>query len=86
MITIKKPFIEHEGEYASLKCEIIIQDPTSENARGGVIFFKVKNEYAPYLTYERSDAYIYRTIKICHVQQARYPMRNACFRNSAIQS
>lgn len=63
MITIKKPFIEHEGEYASLKCEIIIQDPTSENARGGVIFFKVKNEYAPYLTYERSDAYIIGLLK-----------------------
>lgn len=38
MITIKRPFIEHEGEYVSLKCEIIIQDPTSENARGGSNF------------------------------------------------
>lgn len=57
MITIKKPFIKHEGEYVSLKCKIIIQHPTSE-IQEKVIFFKVKNEYAPYLTYERSDAYI----------------------------
>lgn len=63
MITIKKPFIENEGEYASLKCKIIIQDPTSENVKGGEIFFKVQNEYASYLTFERSDAYIIGLLK-----------------------
>jgi hypothetical protein len=52
MISISKPRIVHEGDYARLEADVISDGvPTT-------IFFRVEKQYAGYLCEERSDAFL----------------------------
>ena len=52
MITIEQPYITELDGKSKLVADIIVDDKTKQ------VFFEVNNEYAKYLCYERSDAFL----------------------------
>ena len=52
MIIIEKPYITEANGKSRLVADIIVDDKTKQ------VFFEVENEYAKYLCYERSDAFL----------------------------
>ena len=52
MITIEKPYLENQGEFTRLVCNI------QEDEKNKQVFFEVENKWAQYLCYERADAFL----------------------------